>query len=360
VHPAGPKEALLIARHDIYSAALAYVDGRIDIEGDIVEAIRELTSTPPSRLRRGLVALAAWLWDLQPERWYQSRDRARLNVQFHYDHDPEFFRQFLGRRLVYSCAYFERPGMTLDEAQLAKLDHICRKLDLRAGERFLDIGCGFGALVMRAADRYGVNATGCTLSVRQRDTAGAMLRKYGRPGHASVRFADYRSLDDTFDKIASVGMIEHVGVHRLPQYFTKVYSMLAPEGVFLSHGIARPETVKIGPEWRFLQQRVFPGGELPHLSEIIREAEKAGFEVLDVENLRPHYARTCRLWVERLMAHQDACCELVGRLVHRTWLLYLAASAVTFEEGLTEVHQVLLTKRSSPRVRHWSRRYIYG
>jgi cyclopropane-fatty-acyl-phospholipid synthase len=359
VRTAGPKESRLLARGNVYSAALAFLDGRIDIEGDLFAALAELMTRREVGLSRLFYIALARLWRLRPESWYQSRARARRNISFHYDHDPEFYRLFLDRQLVYSCAYFERPDLTLDQAQAAKLDHICRKLDLRAGERFLDIGCGFGALVAHAAGRYGAQATGCTLSLRQFETARRMLQERGLEGRASVQLADYRDLDGAFAKIASVGMVEHVGVRRLRGYFTKAHAMLEPDGLFLNHGIARPETVKVGADWVFLQRRVFPGGELPHLSEVAREAERAGFEVLDVENLRPHYARTCRAWVERLRENEAACTRLVGRACYRTWVLYLAVSALNFESGLTDVHQVLLAKRSSPRARHWSRRYIY-
>jgi len=340
---------------DAYSVALAFLEGRIDVPGDLFAALRSWAVKPQGGWRHFFYAALARLWWLWPETWYQSRARARSNIESHYDHAPAFYRQFLDERLVYSCAYFERPELTLDEAQAAKLDHICRKLDLRPGERFLDVGCGFGALVERAAERYGALATGCTLSRRQFETASEMLQR-----RATVEFADYRDLCGTFDKIASVGMFEHVGVRRLRKYFSKICEMLAPEGRFLNHGIARPQTVKAGPDWIFFQRKVFPGGEPPHLSDVLREAENAGFEVLDVENLRPHYARTCRCWVERLMAREEECRKLVGLAIYRTWLLYLAMSALNFESGLTEVHQVLLAKRSSPQPRHWTRRYMYG
>ncbi|MEK7404497.1 MAG: cyclopropane-fatty-acyl-phospholipid synthase family protein [Acidobacteriota bacterium] len=360
VRTAGPKVERLLASGDVYSAALAFLDGRIDIEGDLFAALGELTAKPRRGPRHWLHTALARLWRLRPEAWYQSRARARANIEFHYDHDPEFYRQFLDERLVYSCAYFEQPGMTLDQAQAAKLDLICRKLDLRSGERFLDVGCGFGALVAHAAERYGAQATGCTLSRRQFETAGRMLGERGLGGRASVVLADYRDLGGSFAKIASVGMFEHVGVRRLGGYFAKVHALLAPDGLFLNHGIVRPETVKPGADWVFCQRKVFPGVDLPHLSEVVREAEEAGFEVVDVENLRPHYARTCRAWVERLRAHEDACRKLVGRAVHRAWVLYLAVSALNFEASWTEVHQVLLAKRSNPQARRWTRRYMYA
>jgi cyclopropane-fatty-acyl-phospholipid synthase len=356
---AGPEEQRRLASGDINSAALAYLDGRIDVEGDIFAALRELEARPRGGLGQWLATALARLWRFWPESWYQSRARARWNILFHYDHAPEFYRQFLDERLVYSCAYFQRTEMSIDEAQAAKLDYICRKLDVKPGERFLDVGCGFGALVVHAAGRYGARAVGCTLSPRQWETANHALSGLGLQTSASVELADYRDLHGSFDKIASVGMVEHVGVHRLYGYFAKLHAMLTPEGLFLNHGITRPERVRPGAEWLFVQRRVFPGGELPHLSELLRAAGRAGFEVLDVENLRPHYARTCRAWVERLLAHEQACRRLVGSAVHRTWVLYLTASALNFEAGQLDVHQVLLAKRSSPGPRRWTRAYMY-
>ena len=365
--PASPSRPVLTIYGDVrrrtqassYSAALAYVDDCIEAPSGIFHALNEWSAAPPAGVRAWLGMALARSWRLWPESWCQSRARARANIEFHYDHDPAFYRQFLDERLVYSCAYFERPEMTLDEAQLAKLDHICRKLDLQPRERFLDIGCGFGSLVIRAAERYGAVAAGCTLSRQQFETALRTISGRRLESAASVELADYRSLEGRFDKIASVGMVEHVGVHRLRRYFAKIYSMLAPEGLFLNHGITRPESVKPGAEWLFLRRRVFPGGELPHLSELIRAAGDVGFEVLDVENLRLHYARTCRAWVERLESHEAECRKVVSGPVYRTWVLFLAASALNFETGQTDVHQVLLAKRSSPHAGRWTRAYLY-
>lgn len=360
VRAAGPEEERLLESGDVYSAAIAYLHGRINIEGDIFAALRDWVARSTWNWRTQLGTLIARLWRYWPESLHQSRARARANIQFHYDHDPEFYRQFLDANLVYSCAYFERPDMSLDEAQLAKLDYICRKLDLRAGDRFLDVGCGFGALVMRAAQHFGAIAKGCSLSPCQVETAAKALGERGLENTAAVAFADYRDFTGSFDKIASVGMVEHVGVHRLFRYFSRIYAMLEPRGLFLNHGITRPENVRPGAEWLFVQRNVFPGGELPQLSEVVRAAGRAGFEVLDVENLREHYARTCRLWAERLLAHEAACRALVGRVIHRTWILYLAASSLNFENGLSDVCQVLLAKRSSPRPRYFTRGHLYG
>ena len=281
----------------------------------------------------------------------QSRQRAAENIRYHYDRSNEFYKNFLDTRMVYSCAYFERPNLSLDEAQIAKLERICRKLDLRPGDRFLDIGCGWGALLVHAAEHYGVRATGCTLSRSQVEYTGEIARNRAHGAEIDVQEADFRDVDGRFDKIASVGMFEHVGRHRLRRYFRKVDDLLERDGLFLNHTIVRPEFVGESAQTLFLQRKVFPGGELAHLSDIIRVAELTGFEVLDVEDLRPHYALTCRAWVERLRRNANRCLETVDAEVYRTWLLYLAGSAVSFEDGLTSVCQILLAKRSSPKRR---------
>ncbi len=355
----GPKEAALLERGDLYRAALAFLDGRIQVRGDLVAALRAAQARQPRGWFRLLARLAAWAEPLRPERWWQSRARARANIEHHYDHPTEFYRQFLDARMVYSCAYFEDPQWPLDTAQLAKLDLICRKLELRPGDRFLDVGCGWGALVARAAEAYGAHATGCTLSRRQFDAASSMIAGLGAGVQASILYLDYRDLQASFDKIASVGMFEHVGVRRLGEYFRQMEALLRHDGRFLNHGLARPESVRPGVAWRFVQREVFPGGDLPPLSGVIHQAEQAGFEVLDVENLRPHYALTCRAWVERLQARQDVCLRLVPARVYRTWLLYLAASAANFEDGFTDVYQILMAKRRCPWPRHYHRRHMF-
>ncbi len=361
VVPAGQREAAYLARGDVHSAGLAFIDGRIQVLGDLFAAIRQLAAVHPRGMRQWLYALLGRVARSGVQTWFQTRTRARRNIEFHYDHPTEFYRQFLDERLVYSCAYFEAPELDLNGAQAAKLDHICRKLDLKPGDRFLDVGCGFGALVAEAAARHGARATGCTLSREQADTASAMLQSEGLDARASVRLGDYRDLaEGAFDKIASIGMFEHVGVRRLRGYFAAIHRMLAADGLFLNHGIARPVTVRAGAESYFLHRHVFPGAELAPIGETISAAERAGLEALDVENLRPHYARTCRVWVERLQQRAERCIALVGSKVFRTWLLYLAATGVSFEDGWTEIHQVLFAKRSSPHGRRWSRRYMYS
>ena len=346
------------ARADAYSAARGFIRGKFDVSGDLFAAIQWKRRTAPGGVRARAIS-AAVRWAPLLESWYQGKGRAARNIRFHYDRSNAFYEQFLGSRLVYSCAYFRNPEWTLDQAQEAKLEHICRKLDLRAGERFLDIGCGWGGLILHAAERHGVQAAGCTLSVEQFQYARRAVAGRGLQGMVTVYERDYRDLQGRFDKIASVGMFEHVGVRRLPGYFRKAASLLADGGLFLNHGIARPGSVKRDAESLFLRRNVFPGGELASLADTVRAAEDAGFEVLDVENLRPHYALTCRAWVRNLQANEEACLRLVGRETYRTWLLYLAGSALAFEEGVTEVHQVLMAKRANPGARRMTREYMY-
>jgi len=338
---------------DAYSAAMAFVGGEFDVEGDLAAAIRFKGWQPRSNLRNRLLAVIARSATAL-ESVFQNKARTARHIRFHYDRSNDFYRLFLDPRMVYSCAYFRAPEVPLEEAQLAKLDHICRKLDVRPGERFLDIGCGWGALLAHAAGRYGAVATGCTLSQAQYEFACARLE-----GRARVLELDYRDLTGRYDKIASVGMFEHVGLRRAPRYFRKMAALLKPDGLFLNHAIARPQGVEDDAASLFVRRRIFPGGQLIHLSETIREAENAGFEVLDVENLRPHYARTCHLWQERLTANREAALRVADEPTFRAWRLWLAACSLSFEEGVSSVYQVLMAKRGSAR-RPLTREYMYG
>lgn len=336
------------------TVARAFVRGEFCPNGDLVTAVREQLS----RARPGLWARILGLYArVGPGRWLSQARSPRADarkLRFHYDRSNEFYKQFLDARLVYSCAYFENESATLEEAQEAKLDLICRKLDLRKGERLLDIGCGWGALLNHAAREYGVRATGCTVSRPQ--AAEAFRRACGAGLHERVQVleADYRRVQGRFEKIASVGMFEHVGPRGLRGYFETVRGLLSPEGLFLNHGIVRPQPERDGAETLFLRKAVFPLGSLSHLSEVVREAENAGFEVLDVENLRPHYARTCREWVRRLEQRREECLRVTDAETYRTWQLYLAASAYFFDVGRLEVHQVLMAPRGR-QTQRWTR-----
>jgi cyclopropane-fatty-acyl-phospholipid synthase len=262
--------------------------------------------------------------------------------------------------MVYSCAYFKEQGQALDEAQLRKMEHICRKLDLNPGETFLEVGCGWGGLITHAASEHGAISTGCTLSTEQFNFASELAAERGLGKSIRVDLNDYRDLRGSFDKIASVGMFEHVGRRRMKKYFATLNRLLRPGGLLLNHGIMRPESAEDSAETLFIRRKVFPGGEIPCLSEVIRSAEQSGFQVLDLENLRPHYALTCRAWVERLQENVTQCLRHVDHSVHRMWLLAFAASAVFFEDGLLNLNQLLLYKPGKPARCPFTREYIYG
>lgn len=349
-------DALL--RSSAAGAASRYLRGEYDIDGDLVAAIQFWEQQWDHRPFSPVLRLLGRLLCLHPESLLQTRSRARRNIVFHYDRSNEFYRLFLDPRMVYSCAYFHEPTDTLEDAQLRKLDHVCRKLDLQPGMRFLDIGSGWGALVLRAAEWFGADATGCTLSDRQYEESAARGRAVASSPRIRFLNCDYRELTGRFDSIASIGMFEHVGRRRLGDYFARVASLLDDAGCFLNHGIVRAAGMPDDPSTLFIQRRVFPGGELTTLERVLEAAERAGLEPLDVENLRPHYALTCRAWVRRLEEVRDACVELVGEETFRTWRLYLAGSARNFEAGHLAVHQVLFAKRGAG-MRRLTRDYIY-
>jgi cyclopropane-fatty-acyl-phospholipid synthase len=261
----------------------------------------------------------------------------------HYDLPAEFYALFLDPRLVYTCAYYRRADGDLATAQEDKLDLVCRKLRLVPGERFLDLGCGWGALAQWAAERWGVDAHGVTLSAAQAAWAREAARRAGMAERVRIEHGDWRGVtaERPYDKIAAVGLIEHVGVAQHAAYFAQVHRLLAPGGLFLNHGITcRPGAPRTS-EMQFVRRHVFPGGELAPLDAVIRGLERAGFQIVGVEDLRPHYARTTRHWVERLEANAERARALVGERTYRTFLAYLAGASIAFEEGGIALHQVL-------------------
>ncbi|MBI5813589.1 MAG: class I SAM-dependent methyltransferase [Meiothermus silvanus] len=333
----------------------AYTRGDLEIEGDLeaVLAALEQLQLPPLHEWAGLVAqlgktqslpqLAAML---RGRPHSKSRDRAA--IQHHYDLSNRFYELWLDRRMVYSCAYFPTGQETLDQAQEAKLEHICRKLRLKPGERLLDVGCGWGGLVIYAAQRYGVEALGITLSDAQLEEARARVKAVGLEDRVRIEALDYRDIDGVFDKAASVGMAEHVGHQNLELYFQKVFAHLKPGGLFMHHVITRGPVPPSAPAWaasgEFMRRYVFPDGEILPLWQNLQAAEAAGFEVRDVEDLREHYARTLRLWRGNLEAHWQQAVEEVGLERTRLWRLYLAGSAHQFAYGHLSIHQSLLAK----------------
>jgi len=280
----------------------------------------------------------------QPNGEAHSIKRDRQAVTYHYDVSNDFYALWLDKRMTYSCAYFNNPEDSLDLAQEQKLEHICRKLRLRPGQRLLDIGCGWGGLVIYAAKNFGVEATGITLSQPQADLANARIAEAGMSDRCRVLVRDYREMDQpaSFDALASVGMFEHVGAKRLPAYFTQAWELLKPGGVFLNHGVAIRAGEKPPGAKSFSNVYVFPDGELTPISTSLRAAEEAGFEVRDVESLRTHYAMTLRHWVRRLEAQHNLALQYVDEPTYRVWRLFMAGSAYDFEVGRTSVYQALL------------------
>jgi cyclopropane-fatty-acyl-phospholipid synthase len=332
---------------DPYSAAMAFVSGRIDIHGDIFAAIRYFFRHHHSVVRQVLFSGLASLQHLKTSFLLGRRSQAARTIRFHYDCSNEFYSQFLDSRMIYSAAHFCTPNDSLETAQRRKLEAICRDLSLRAGDRFLDIGCGWGGLVTYAAKHFGVQAFGCTVAQRQFDFAQHVVEREVLQKRVFVSLCDYRDIGGPFDKIASVGMFEHVGRSRLAGYFAKTFQLLTPGGFFLNRGVVRPPGIGDGPETLFIQNNVFPGGELVHLDDVVREGERAGFDVVGVRDLREQYALTCRAWVKNLQRNSVTCGDLVGDCTYRTWLLYLAASAVGFEDKRIGAAQVLFYKASA-------------
>ena len=330
---------------DAYSAAVAFVNGEISVTGDLFAAIRSFLNRSHPGLRALPKILAARLSRNGLGARVQSRGSAARNIQFHYDRSNQFYQLFLDPWMQYSEGHFNGPGCSLEQAQREKLDRICRHLQLAPGQALLDIGCGWGGLLAFAAEHYGVEGEGCTLSAQQFRFASQTMENRGLAGRMRIRQVDYRDLTGCFDRIASVGMFEHVGGRKMPGYFRKIYSLLPADGLFLNRGIVRPETAHDTPETLFVQRSVFPGGELLPLSRVIRDAERAGFEVVLLEQVREHYARTCRVWVANLIANGEACLRLVDQVTYRTWILYLAASAIAFEDGTIGCVELVFAKR---------------
>ncbi|WP_324778537.1 cyclopropane-fatty-acyl-phospholipid synthase family protein [Thiobacillus sedimenti] len=323
--------------------ARAYVEGDLDLDGNIRDILALGDRLCNAAHAKPKPSADRWKW------WRHTRSTDRRNIQYHYDVSNDFYGLWLDARRVYSCAYFRSPDMSLDAAQEAKLDHICRKLDLKPGERFLDIGCGWGGLLLHAAERYGVQAVGITLSDDQHAYVSGQIAARGLAGRVEVRRMDYRDVPETgaYDKIASVGMFEHVGRANLATYFDKIMSLLKPGGLVLNHGItsAATESGGLGSGIsEFIDDYVFPGGELVHASEVLRAAAHSGLECLDSENLRPHYGRTLWHWVGRLEQRADEARRLIGEQKYRIWRIYMAGSAYAFDHGWMELWQVLAGK----------------
>jgi cyclopropane-fatty-acyl-phospholipid synthase len=353
---------------DPLALADAYFRGELDIEGDFFAALNIKDHLDVLQMSRGEKLLAAFTAlrlrmlnaaarhteellapTSAPRIKAHSKAENRDAIHFHYDVSNEFYALWLDRAMVYSCAYFENPEVDLEAAQQAKLEHICRKLTLQPDESFLDIGCGWGALVIHAAKTYGVRAHGVTLSPQQLKVAKERIEQAGLTDRVSVELLDYRDLpgESQYDKIASVGMFEHVGLKNLPVYFSTVHRLLKPYGLFLNHGITHDsEGWEPSISTEFINRYVFPDGQLDTISNVQRVMEHEKLEIFDVEGLRPHYAMTLRHWVARLESQRSRALQYVNEATYRVWRLYMAACALQFESGEIGIYQVLASKRA--------------
>jgi len=356
-----------------------YVEGKFEVEGsmrDLMTLAAALLPGSPVEAARG-----GWYTDLVRRLlsvWRHSIERDARQIEFHYDLSDDFYALWLDPRRVYSCAYFHTPDMTLAQAQEAKLDHICRKLRLAPGERFLDVGAGWGGLLLWAAQHYGVDATGITLSRNQNAHVQRLIQEQGLEGRVRVHLLDYRKLDahQPYDKIASVGMFEHVGRQQLRGYFAQLNRMLRPGGLILNHGITAGgvNNSQLGAGMgEFIEKYIFPGGELTHIGHVLTAITDAGLEDVDVENLRPHYARTLWAWSDALEARlPEARATLAGESgarALRAYRMYLAGCAMGFEHGWIALHQILAQPRAGGRADAldfppdlaypWRRDYMY-
>jgi cyclopropane-fatty-acyl-phospholipid synthase len=335
----------------------AYVKEKIDLEGrlsdviDVAYALAKASIDKPNKLQR--VA-----------RYFKhSKASDQKSIQYHYDVSNEFYQLWLDPNMVYSCAYFENGDEDLATAQLKKIDHILTKIQLQPGQTLLDIGCGWGALVIRAAQKFGARCVGVTLSQAQFDLATERVKEAGLADRIEIRLQDYRDVTGQFDRITSVGMFEHVGRKNLPGYFRRVQELLADDGVIMNHGITSSdpdggEASYGGGE--FIDKYVFPNGELPHIGQALLAMQEGGLEAFDIENLRRHYAKTLRLWSDNYEANSARARALVDEEKFRIWRVYLAGCAYAFENDDVAIYQIVGRKAGrAAETLPWSRRYIY-
>ncbi len=346
-------------------AARAYVAGELELEGDVYAALalRDALASRDDDAKVGL-GTRGWLDLLRAARRSgaigrrphpppeevrlrgrrHSKERDAAAIAHHYDVSNDFYRMVLGDTMTYSCAHFETPDTSLEDAQRSKHDLVCRKLGLRPGARLLDVGCGWGTMAIHAARHYGARAVAITISERQASLAVRRVAEAGLESQVEIRTQDYRDVaDGPYDAISSIGMIEHVGLSRLAEYLGDLYRLLRPEGRLLNHGISRPGPSGLA-RTSFINRYVFPDGELHEVGAVVSAAQAQHFEVRDVESLREHYAKTLRRWVANLEAGWDRAVALVGPSRARVWRLYMAGSAVNFEAARTSIHQVLAVK----------------
>jgi cyclopropane-fatty-acyl-phospholipid synthase len=342
----------------LYNLGQAYVEGAIEVRGraadmiTVVNALASSTLKPRSRFAHALRQMAP-----------HTREKDAAAIRYHYDVSNEFYGAWLDPGMVYSCAYFENGDEDLATAQVKKIDHILNKIGLQPGQTLLDIGCGWGALAIRAAERYGARCVGITLSENQTRLAREQVERAGLQDRVEIRLQDYRDVQGQFDRITSVGMFEHVGVQHLPEYFGRINRLLAPGGVVMNHGITTTDVDSRESPYgggEFIDRYVFPHGELAHLSTVVRTMQEGGLEVRDVENLRRHYARTCAIWTENFENNAEQIKRLTDPKRFRIWHVYLAGCSYAFNHDWISLYQVVCGKAGDdPAAMPWSRRYMY-
>ena len=346
-----------LLRPSLSNLGEAYVSGKIEVEGKAKAVIAIANALAARTLKiEGKFARVARSFS------HSKKDDAEA-IHYHYDVSNEFYGLWLDKGMVYSCAYFENGDETLGDAQLKKIDHILTKIRVRPGDTLLDIGCGWGALAIRAAGKFGARCVGVTLSERQVELARERVKQAGLEDKVEIRLQDYRDVKGSFDRITSVGMFEHVGLKNLPSYFTKIHSLLADDGVAMNHGITSTDVGNGDSPYgtgEFVDKYVFPHGELPHLSYALRCMQEGGLEVLDVENLRRHYARTCGAWVDNYEANSTAIKSTVDDKRYRIWRVYLAGCQYAFQQDWISLYQVVCAKAGRDTAHlPWSRRFMY-
>ena len=338
----------------------AYVEGAIEVSGrasDMIAIVNALARTTLKKQHGALARVAGAIGTRH------TRKKDAEAIRYHYDVSNAFYGAWLDPSMVYSCAYFENGDEDLATAQSKKIDHILAKIDLRPGQTLLDIGCGWGALVIRAAERFGARCVGVTLSENQARLARERVERAGLQHLVEIRLQDYRDVDGQFDRITSVGMFEHVGTAHLEEYFSRVNALLAPGGVVMNHGITTTDVHSRGTPYgggEFIDRYVFPHGELAHLGTVIRSMQQGGLEVRDVENLRRHYARTCAMWTDNFEANADKVRQLTDPKRFRIWHVYLAGCTYAFNNDWISLYQIVCGKAGQdPAAMPWSRRYMY-
>ncbi len=342
------------------SLGFAYVENKIDVEGslqDIVSLANQLADMFDASKTSTAAKFRHYFGG------FHNRKIDAESIGYHYDVSNEFYQQWLDPNMVYSCGYFENEEDDLATAQSKKIDHILTKIKVKPGDRLLDIGCGWGALAIRAAEKFGAKVVGITLSKNQYELACQRVKEKGLENQVDIRIQDYRDVTGTFERITSVGMFEHVGLRHMVEYFSIIRKLLTDDGLAMNHGITSCDAGSGATPFgggEFIEKYVFPNGELPHISLVLKNMQEAGLETLDIENLRMHYAKTLDIWAENFEKATDKIKQLTDEKRYRIWRVYLAGCSYAFKADRVAIFQVLCTKSGKKYPAHgWNRNYIY-